>query len=105
MASEEYLSDILQQFHKSRKNGALFINVVESSEDLIRIYFQNGEIYYVSYGSATGQDAVDIIEYYTLKNATFFDGATAPENVEILKLSTDKVISIMKNAYKKVRVA
>jgi hypothetical protein len=105
MAKEEYFSDVLQDLHKTRKNGALFVNVAESSEDLIRIYFHDGEIYYISYGSAIGQDAVEIIEYYTLRNATFFENVSAPEDIVILKLSTDKFIALMKKAYKKVRVA
>lgn len=105
MAKEEYFSDVLQDLHKTRKNGALFVNVVESSEDLIRIYFHNGEIYYVTYGSAIGQDALEIIEYYTLRNATFFENLNAPEDIAILKLSTDKFITMMKKTFKKVRVA
>lgn len=104
MAQERYLSDLMQGFYDTKKTGALFVNVLESSEDLIRIYFKNGEIYYLSYGSAIGQDCMDIIEYYTLQNATFFDGVTAPAGTVASKFSTKNFISVMKKAYKKVRV-
>jgi intein-encoded DNA endonuclease-like protein len=104
MAKEQYLSDLTQELYNAKKNGALFINVKESSEDLIRIYFKNGDIYYVSYGSAIGQDAMDIIEFYTLANATYFEGITAPAGTAASKFSTVKFIESMKKAYKKVRV-
>ncbi len=104
MATERYLSDLVQELYDAKKNGALFINVVESSEDLIRVYFKKGEIYYLSYGSAIGQDAMEIIEYYTLRNATYFDGISAPAGIAPVNFPTKKFIATMKNAYKKVRV-
>jgi intein-encoded DNA endonuclease-like protein len=104
MAKEQYLADLTQELYDAKKSGALFINVKESSEDLVRIYFKNGEIYYVSYGSAIGQDAIDIIEYYTLGNATYFDGIAAPTGTVPSKFSTVKFIAAMKKAYKTVRV-
>jgi hypothetical protein len=105
MAHERYFSDVMQELYDAKKSGALFVNVVESSEDLIRIYFRKGEIHYITYGSAIGQDALDIIEYYTLRNATFFEGVDAPAGVIASKFSTLKFIALMKNTYKKVRVA
>lgn len=105
MAKEQYFADLLEDLYDTKKNGALFINVVESSEDLIRIYFREGEIYYITYGSAIGQDALDIIEYYTLRNATFFEGLAAPEGIVRSKFPTKKFIALMKNTYKKIRVA
>lgn len=105
MSQEQYFADVIEELYKTKKSGSLFINVIESSEDLIRMYFKDGEIYYVSYGSAIGQDAMDIIEYYTLRNATFFEGLAAPEGIVPAKFSTKKFIALMKNTYKKVRVA
>jgi hypothetical protein len=104
MAKERYLADVMQELYDGKKSGSLFIGVQESSEDLIRIYFKNGEIYYLSYGSAIGQDCMEIIEYYTLRNATFFDGLSAPAGIVAAKFQTQKFIASMKNAYKKVRV-
>jgi hypothetical protein len=105
MAKDQYFADLLEELYITKRSGSLFINVIESSEDLIRIYFKNGEIYYISYGSAIGQDALDIIEYYTLQNVTFFEGLAAPEGIVPSKFPTKKFIASMKNTYKKVRVA
>jgi hypothetical protein len=105
MAKEQYFADVLEELYDGKKSGALFINVVESSEDLIRIYVREGEIYHITYGSAVGQDALDIIEYYTLRKVTFFERLAAPEGTKPSKFSTKKFIASMKNTYKKVRVA
>jgi hypothetical protein len=104
MATERYFSDVMQDIRDAKKTGALFVGIRESSEDLIRIYFKNGEIYYLSYGSAIGQDCMDIIEYYTWQNATFFEELTAPEGTVAAKFPTDKFIALMKKTYKKVRL-
>jgi hypothetical protein len=104
MATERFFSDVMQDIFDARKSGALFVNVVESSEDLIRIYFKNGEIYYLSYGSAIGQDCMDIIEYYTWRNATFFENFEAPAGSAASKFPTKKFIAMIKETHKKVRV-
>ena len=85
-------------------SNSLFITVLQSSEDLIRIYLKNGEIFYLTYGSAIGQDALDIIEYYALRNATFFEGLEAPAGIAALKFPTKKFIDTMRKAYKRVRM-
>lgn len=105
MARDRFFSDVMQELRDGKKSGALFVGVRESSEDLIRIFFKNGEIYYLSYGSAIGQDCIDIIEFYTWQNATFFDGLTAPADTVASKFPTDKFIAMMKTTHKKVRIA
>ncbi|OGW50741.1 MAG: hypothetical protein A2078_00505 [Nitrospirae bacterium GWC2_57_9] len=104
MARIRSFADVLRELHEAKKSGQLFVLVLESSEDLIRIYLKNGEIYYVSYGSATGQDALDIVEYYTFDNATFVEGSTPPAGVVASNFQTEKFISLMAKADKKVRV-
>lgn len=104
MAKIRSFAAVLKEFHEAKKSGQLFVLVVESSEDLFRIYLKSGEIYYVSYGSAIGQDALDIIEYYTLDNATFLEGSVAPAGAAAIKVQTQKFISLMDKADKKVRV-
>lgn len=104
MAKERYFSDVLQEIYDGKKSGALFVDIFESSEDLMRFYFKNGEIYYLTYGSAVGQDCMDIIEFYTLRNATYFEGILAPAGSVQMKFSTKKFIEAMKKNYKKVRV-
>jgi hypothetical protein len=104
MARIRGFADVLRELHETKKSGQLFVLVAQSSEDLIRIYLKNGEIYYVSYGSAIGQDALDIIEYYTFDNATFLEGSAPSAGVGALNLKTEKFISLMEKADKKVRV-
>ncbi len=105
MAQERYFADVLQELHDSRKSGSLFITVLQSSEDLVRIYLRGGEIYYITYGSAVGQDALDIIEYYTLRNATFLEGLAAPTGSVPAKFGTKKFIDTMRKAHIKIRAA
>ncbi len=103
MAKLRDFGDMLQEFHDARKNGQLFVKVVQSSEDLIRIYLRKGDIYYVSYGSAIGQDALDVVEYYTFDNATFVEGSAPPAG-PAASFRTDKFISLMRKANKTVKV-
>ena len=106
MAQDRFFGDLLQELYDARKSGSLFITVLQSSEDLVRIYIKNGEIYHLTYGSAIGQDALDIIEYYTLRNVTFLEGLEAPAGTVPAKFATKKFIDMMKKtSNKKVRVA
>ncbi len=76
--SERLFDELLKELHQGRKTGALYVDMVEQSEDMLRIYFENGEVCFVKYGSALGNDVLDILEYYKLYSATYFDGVTAP---------------------------
>src|SRR5512147_3005696 len=79
MKKELYFADILQELYDAKKTGALYVRILETSEDLYRMFFRNGNICHVRYGSAVGKDCLDILEYYNLVGATFFDGINAPE--------------------------
>ena len=79
MAEEQFFENIVEDVVRAKKSGALYINVVENSEDLIRIYFKDGEIYHMRYGTAVGNDCLEVLEYYRLYDAMFFDGITAPD--------------------------
>jgi hypothetical protein len=68
MAEEKMFADVIQGIYEEKKSGALYVSTVETSEDLFRIYFKNGEIYYMRYGSASGSECLDIIEYYGLNS-------------------------------------
>ncbi len=78
VAQERLLSDVMKDLHRERKSGALYLSIVETSEDLFRVYFELGNIYHLRYGSASGRDCLDILEYYTIHSATYFDGIRAP---------------------------
>ena len=105
MAQERNFADVLQELYDGKKSGSLFITILQSSEDLFRIYMKNGEIYHLTYGSAIGQDAMDILEYYTLRNATYLEGLGAPAGTVPSKFATKKFIDAMRKAKKTVRVA
>ncbi len=77
-AEERLLVDVIKEIQNAHKNGALYISMVEMSEDLFRVYFEKGNIYHMRYGSASGKDCLDILEYYNFYSATFFDGIKAP---------------------------
>jgi hypothetical protein len=65
------------------------------------MFFKNGNICHVRYGSAVGKDCLDILEYYTLAGATFFDGINAPALTSDLP-NTEQIISMMRGFKMKV---
>ena len=101
MQTELAFADILQELYDAKKTGALYVRIVETSEDLYRMFFKNGNICHVRYGSAVGRDCLDILEYYTLAGATFFDGINAPTLTSDLP-DTEQIISMMRGFNKKV---
>ena len=104
MESEQLFADVIQKFLDGKKNGALYVAVVETSEDLIRMYFQDGQIYHVRYGTALGNDCLDILEYYNLYSATFFEGITAPDKPAADLPSTQKIMERIRQMNKKVKL-
>jgi hypothetical protein len=86
-------ADLLQELRSGKKNGALYISIAEKSEDMARFYFNNGELYHVRYGTAIGNDCLDIMEFYTMKSATFYEGITAPDTPAKNMPATDDIIS------------
>ncbi len=105
MARTRLLADVLQELYDDRKTGGYFITVKEASEDLFKIYAKDREIVAVTYGSASGRDALDILEYYTLVNGTFFDGLDVPAGIAPQKLPMKKFIEMMRKANKTIRIA
>jgi hypothetical protein len=104
MAEERTLGDVMRELSDKKKSGALYVSVVATSEDLIRIYFEKGEIYHLRYGTALGNDCLDILEYYDLYSATFFEGIRAPDAaVKDLPL-TGQIIDRIGGLDKKVKV-
>jgi len=105
MAEERFFADVIQSIYDAKKNGALYVSMVEASEDLFRMYFKNGEIYHIQYGSASGNECLDIVEYYTLHSATFFEGIRAPERAPSMDLPPTKIIiALIRRINKKVRI-
>jgi hypothetical protein len=105
MAEEKQFADVVHGIYEAKKTGALYVTTVETSEDLVRIYFKNGEIYHIQYGSARGQDCLDIIQYYTLHSATYFEGVRAPERTPSPDLPPTRIIiALLRKLDKKIRI-
>jgi len=98
------LADVVRDLTAKKKSGALYVSVVETSEDLVRIYFEDGKIYHLRYGSAVGKDCLDILEYYNLYSVTFFEGIAAPDKPAKDLPGTDAIIARMSAMQKKVKV-
>jgi hypothetical protein len=103
MAGERMLADVMRDLNARKKSGALYVSVVETSEDLIRVYFENGEIYHLRYGTAVGNDCLDILEYYDLYSATFFEGIRAPDAPAKDLPATKAIIARIDRLNKKVK--
>jgi hypothetical protein len=93
MAQVKLFADLLQELRSGKKSGALYISIAEKSEDMARFYFNNGELYHVRYGTAVGNDCLDIMEFYTMKSATFYEDITAPDTPAKDMPATDDIIS------------
>jgi hypothetical protein len=104
MAGEKQLGEVIRDLSNEKKSGALYVSVVETSEDLIRVYFEKGDIYHLRYGSAVGKDCLDIIEYYNLYSATFFQGIKAPDTPAADLPSTQEILAMVGRLDKKVKV-
>lgn len=92
MAQVKLFADLLQELRSGRKNGALYVSIVEKSEDMARFYFRGGELYHARYGTAIGNDCLDIMEFYTMNSASFYEGITAPDTPAKDMPSTDAII-------------
>jgi len=53
---------------------------------------------------ALGNDCLDILEYYNLYSATFFEGIKAPDKPAADLPSTDKIMARIKLMNKKIKV-
>lgn len=104
MADEQMLGDVMRGLCDKKKSGALYVSVVATSEDLIRIYFEKGEIYHLRYGTAIGNDCLDILEFYDLYSATFFEGISAPDARAKDLPPTERILSRISGLNKNVKV-
>lgn len=104
MEKEQSFIEVIQDILTARKNGALYVNIVETSEDLLRMYFKDGQIYHCRYGTAIGNDCLDILEYYNLYSATFFEGIKAPDKPPADTPSTKEILTKIGQMNKKVKV-
>ncbi len=104
VGEERVFADLIQDLLNAKKNGALYISVVETSEDIVRMYFKDGQIYHLRYGTAIGRDCLDILEYYNLYSATFFEEIKAPDKPATDLPSTAEMLSRIRRMNKMVKV-
>ncbi len=104
MAEERVLGDMVKEICAAKKSGALYVDIVETSEDMFKIYFDNGKIYHIRYGSAIGNDCLEILEFYNLYSATFFEGIKAPGTPAKDLPSTDVIVAKFSSLNKKVKI-
>ena len=98
MAPVKQFADLLQELQNGKKSGALYISIAEKSEDMARFYFRNGDLYHVRYGTAIGNDCLDILEFYTMNSASFYDGIAAPDTpARDLPATTDIIARFRKS--------
>ena len=78
MPASRMLGNVLHECHGEKRNGALFVAVKQKSDNLVRIFFQNGEIQHLSYGQCSGKDCLEIIDCYEFTTAYFVKDMKAP---------------------------
>ncbi len=104
MTKERLVADLLEEMRSAKKNGAIYISIKEQSEDMARFYFRDGELYHVRYGSAIGRDCLDILQYYILSGASFFEGIVAPDAPAKDLPSTPEIIALFRKTGQVVKV-
>jgi hypothetical protein len=103
MATQKLFADVLQEYHVGKKTGALFVSVSEASENLIRFYFKDGDIYSLSYGPVKDKECLDILDCYDLGKVVYFDGLkTATPSLNLPK--TEDIINAVRKSGKQVQI-
>lgn len=102
--AEQQLCEIVQKLHDEKKTGAVYVSVIETSEDLVRIYFKDGLINYIRYGTAVGEDCLDILEFYNFYSATYFEGISAPSKPAAKLPPTSEILVLLRKLDKKVNM-
>ena len=96
------LRGLVQTRIRSLRTGAISehrfrsVDMVERAildETEMEYLYRDGEIYHLRYGTAIGNDCLDILEFYTLGSASFFEGFTAPDKPAADMPKTDDIIT------------
>ncbi len=103
MTTERPLADVLEEHHNAKKTGAFYISVAQTSENLIRIYIDQGESRHISYGSAKGRECLDILDCYDLDKVIYFEGLKAP-SVSMDLPKTPEIIAAIRRRGVKIKM-
>jgi len=101
---ERTFDALLKELQQGKKTGGLYVDMVEQSEDMLKVFFEKGEISFIKYGTAVGNDVLEILEYYNLYSASFYEGITAPGKPTRDLPSTQAIISKIESLHKNVKV-
>ncbi len=101
MAVLKAFADVLKEFSEAKKTGALYVSVSAASENLVRFYLKDGEIYNMSYGTIRDKECLDILDCYEFTKAVYFDGMKAPAASKDLP-KTAAIIEMFNKSGKKV---
>lgn len=103
MAALKLFADVLQEYHEAKKTGALFVSVAEASENLVRFYFRDGNIYSMSYGPVKDKECFDILDCYSFGKIVYFDGMKGPQASSDLPPTKD-ILAMVRKCGKQVQV-
>jgi hypothetical protein len=101
---ERTFDAVLKELHQGKKTGGLYVDMVEQSEDMLKVFFEKGEISFIKYGTAVGNDVLEILEYYNLYSASFYEGITAPGKPVRDLPPTETIIKGIEALHKKIKV-
>lgn len=104
MAVVKLFADVVEEYYRAKKTGAMFVEIAGRSENLIRFFFKDGNICNLSFGPAKDRECLDVLDCYEFQKVVLFDGMKAPTVCESLP-STQEIIDKMRACGKKVEVA
>lgn len=91
------ISDIVAGINENKRTGILTF-IFSSEKNLLKIYFKNGEIYYISFGLKKGLSCLNELDSKELISHNFIPDITIDFNNS--DVSTKKVIEILKEKNK-----
>jgi hypothetical protein len=83
--------------------GALYLSVVDASENLDRFYFKDGSIYNISYEPVKDKECLDILDCYCMGKIIYFGGMKSVR-VSAGLPPTDEIIAMIRRIGKQVQV-
>ncbi|MDH4162163.1 MAG: hypothetical protein OEW15_05665 [Nitrospirota bacterium] len=104
MAAMRLFADVLEEYHQSKKTGAMFVEIAGKSENLVRFFFKDGELCNLSFGPAKDRECIDILECYEFQKVVMFDGMKSPVICENLPPTRD-IIEKMRACGKQVEIS
>ena len=104
MAVVKLFADVLEEYHQSKKTGAIFVEIAGKSENLIRFYFKDGNLCNLSFGPMKDRECIDVLDCYDFQKVVLFDGMKAPSVCTNLP-PTGEIIEKMRACGKKVEIA